>query len=301
MNILPFVFAVLLILSYGATSSFHSRIASRRNQKAHVGLRKTELSFLRQSEKEHYNELPGVAVKAEKTNAPRSMLPKSKPEKERQEELGKFNPPCARINLFPLVDQGREAHPKLYETAAKLLRTFYQNSALGSEKGVELQLLDSIVLAAKRSLQEEISIPIETLDLQDPALQATYYTLLKGTKKCKLGQKGHPPLIDYFKIERKQAPVCIFDAHPNMLAVFFGIKSAPAIHKALHEGLKKSIDLETIIELTHDSQLAMVDADVWKLLNFERPTHGNASRRTLLIEDVETGISLRKDIQFTPK
>jgi len=294
MNILPFVFAVLLILSYGGAASFQSRIASRRNQKAHLGLRKTELSFLRQSEQEHYNELPGTPVKIQKEKkAP--IARESKP-KESQ-----INPLCARINLFPLVDQGRDEHPNLYETAAKLLRTFYQSTVFGNEKGVEYRLLDAIVAAGKRTLREENSLPIETLDLKNPDLQSIYYTMLKGTKKCILGKKGHPPLIDYLRIERKATPVCLFDSHPYMLTVFFGAKTAPILHQTLQDGQKQTIDIDTIIQLTNDPQLASVDPEVWKLINFNRPTHGSVSRRTLLAEDAETGISLRKEIQLKPK
>jgi hypothetical protein len=292
MNILPFVLAVLLILSYGATASFQSRIASRRNQKAHVGLRKAELSFLRQSEKEHYNGLPGIPVKAVKEKGI------SAPAKDREPKANepKFNPICARLNLFPLIDAGRNEHPNLYETSAKLLRTFYL-----TEKGLEYKILDAIVAAGKRALREEVILPIETLDLNDPELQSIYYTMLKGTKKYTLGKKGSPPLLDYIKIERKESPVCLFDAHPTMLAVFFGSKAALQLHEKLHDGQKQKVDLDELIELTNDPQLALIDPGVWKLLNLNKPTHGTGSRLTLVSEDLETGISLRKDIQLIHK
>jgi hypothetical protein len=83
-----------------------------------------------------------------------------------------------------------------------------------------------------------------------------------------------------------------------MLAVFFGCKAALHLHEHLHDGQKQKIDLDEIIELTNDPHLALINPGVWKLLNFNRPTHGNTPRITLFAEDVETGISMRKDIQI---
>lgn len=297
MNILPFVLAVLMILSYGVSASFQSRIESRRNQKAHLGLRKTELSFLRNSEQAQYDELPGIPVKVVKQQTASNSTVQEPIEKEPEQP----NPICSRLNIFPLIDEGRNKHPNLYETSAKLISTFYSTALFGSEKGFEYKFLDAILAAAKRTLKEEFVLPIETLDLKDPKLQAIYYTTLKGTKKCSLGKKGYPPLIDYLKIERKDAPICLFDAHLNMLTVFFGKKTAQIVHKTLKDGQKQSLDLDTIIQLASDPMLASVDQEVWKLLNFKRPTHGTASRRTLIAEDAETGISLRKDIQLKLK
>jgi hypothetical protein len=293
MNILPFVFAVLLILSYGASASFQSRIESRRNQKAHLGLRKTELNFLRHSEAEHYKELPGIAVKIKKEKPAATRV-----RKQNESKPIPINPVCCRLNLYPLLDDGRNKHPNLYETAAKLLRTFYSTALFSSEKGFEYKLLDAIVCAGKSSLKEEFSLPIETLDLNDPQLQDIYYTSLKGTKKCSLGRKGYPPLIDYLKIERKDEPICLFEAHPHMLTVFFGQKTAKIVYETLHDGQKQSLELDAIIQISNDPQLAFIDPEVWKLLNFKRPTHASASRRTFVAEDAETGISLRKEIQL---
>ena len=297
MNILPFVLAVLLILSYGATASFQSRIASRRNQKAHVGLRKAELSFLRQSEKEHYNELPGVPVKIKKEKGTSTPCH----EKKDKTEKAPFNPACARLNLFPLIESGRDEHPNLYETSAKLLRTFYQKGVLGTQKGIEYKLLDAIIAAGKRSLREETVLPIETLELNQPEFQVLYYTMLKGTKKYSLGHKGFPPLLDYIKIERKESPVCLFDAHPSMLSVFFGSKAALQLHEKLHDGQKQKVELEELLDMAGDPQLALIAPEVWKLLNLNRSSHGNTSRKTLVAEDLESGISLRKDIQLNVK
>lgn len=287
MNILPFVFAILLILAYGATASLQTRAASRRNQKAHIGLCKAELSLLRQSEMERYKGLPGTPVKTERKAAESSDEPG-------EPSTQTVNPLCARLNLFPLIDKGKEECPALYETAAQLLRLFYSPE----EKGAEYRILNAVLTAAKRQLREEFSIPIETLDLKDPVLQSTYYSLLKGTRKCQLGEKGFPPLVDYFKIERHDTTICLFDAHPHMLTVFFGPKTAPKLYEELHQGQKNSMELDAIIQMANDPHLAFVDPAVWALLNFHRPQHGNGARQILVAEDSETNILLRKSIKI---
>jgi hypothetical protein len=287
MNILPFVLAILIVLSYGASVSFQSRMASRRNQKAHVGMRSAEMQILRQSEWELYDHLPGEPVKVEK-------MKHDAPPKEEKKEV--INPSCAKLNLFPLIDQGKMALPALYETAAKMLRLFYRNT-LFENQALEYRLLDAILAAGKRSLNESLSLPIETLDLKNGDLQALYYTALKGTKKCQLSEKGYPSLLDYLKIDRMVAPICLFDAHPHILTLFFGPKTASIVHREIHSGQKQSLELETILQLSSDPDLAFVNPDVWKLIDFHRPTHGSSSRLTMIGEDAETGICVRRDFQ----
>jgi len=271
MNLLPFVITVLLILSYGTTASLQNRIASRQNQKAHLGLRNAELKILQQCEQQHYSELPGTSIKSKKVKSAGT-------EPKIAKETPKFNLPSAQLNLFPLVDKGREEHPALYETAAKLLRTFYQIQK-------EYKLLDAILAAAKSALHEKLRLPIETLAVKD--FQPLYYTLLKGTKKI-------PPLIDYLKIERIPSQVNLFDADIHMLTVFFGTKTAELLYDKLQES--STMHMDAILEL--DPHLAFVDEAVWKLLNF---TKAKPSHLTLSAQDAETGISLRKDLLLKPE
>lgn len=226
--------------------------------------------------------LPGTPVKVERK--PRE----TKEESDRVDKI--INPACARLNLFPLIDQGRNEHPALYEIASKLLRLFYHPTFL-QHPGMEYQLLDAMITAGKRILKEELILPIETLDLKDPFLQSIYYSLLKGTKK------DPPPLLDYFKIERVPSTICLFDADPKMLSVFFGEKQATALYEEIHSGQKQSIELETLI--SQNPELAFTSPEVWKMIHFQRPKHGNHSRITLVSEDAETGISLRREIKLT--
>jgi hypothetical protein len=289
MNILPFVFAVLFILSYGIGASLQNQIASHRNQKANLGLLRAERKFLQDSELEQYKNLPGVELKSEKGEKSTSL---AKEEPSNDVPFPKINPSCARLNLFPLIDEGKEAHLPLYETAAKLLRTFYQAEVFGNEKRFEYKLLDNLLASAKKQLEVKDTFPLETLSLKDTSLQPVYYILLKGIVK------RFPSLLDYIKIERPPSQICLFHAHPKIMTVFFGEKTASRLYQELHGERKAAIGLEAILQWAHDPHLAFVDAKVWELIDFQRPKHGSSSQKTLVAEDEESHISIRKNIQL---
>src|SRR5215470_5236440 len=105
MNILPFVFAILFIFAYGIGASMQNQIAFRRNQTARLQSFKAEQRFLRRSELHQFKNLPGTEVKIEKEKA------REAPEKESKKEvpLPPNNIGCARLNLYPLINEGREA------------------------------------------------------------------------------------------------------------------------------------------------------------------------------------------------
>ena len=284
MNVLPFVFAVLFILSYGISASFQNHLASRRNHTANLGLLRAERRFLQDSEQHQFKALPGIERKKEK------KAPSPKEESSEKVPFPEINPNCARLNLYPLIDEGKTAHLPLYETAAKLIRLFYQQEVFHGEKQFEYKLLDTILASAKKPLETKDTIALETLLLKDPALQPIYYTLLKGTKK------HFPSLLDYLKIERTPSQICLFHAHPKIMSVFFGDPAAQKLYQELHKNKQAPSGIEAILEWLNDPQLAFLDANVWKLIDFQRPRHGDSLYKTLIVEDEETHISFRKTI-----
>jgi hypothetical protein len=278
MNILPFVFAVLFVLSYGIGSSFQTQIAFYRNQKASLKSLKAEQNFLRYSEEKQFKNLPGLEVKVDKKAA---STPSTRVTDPKDVPLPPINFDCARLNLFPLINEGKEAHLELYETAAKLLRIFYQTEVFGSKKRFEYQLLDQLLAAAKKAIEDKKVLPLETLPLKDSSLQPIYYTLLKGTKK------HFPPLLEYFKVERDPSKICLFHAHPKMMTVFFGEKTAYKLYQELHKTKKASMELEAILQWGNQPQLAFVDGKVWELIDFHRPKHEASSPKIPLPEEGE--------------
>ena len=294
MNVIPFVFTILLILSYSLAASFQGRVLSHRNQKAYTALCKAEMQILRKSEEQQFKTLPGDVVKKQKKPfLPRSIRT-SAPVK-----VPEINPICAKLNLYPLITEGPSAHSALYETAAKMLRSFYQHALFKTEKRFEYKILDSILAGAKIKIEGKNSLALETIALSEPTLQPVYYTFLKGTKHYQISEIGYPPLIDYWKIEKNPTQICLFHCNSEMLTIFFGAKTASKLYDELHDGSKKAdMNLEAILEWAIDPQLRFVDKEIWHLINFQRPKHGNASQQTFLAE--QGGILIRKDVSFKP-
>lgn len=287
MNILPFVFAILFILSYGVGASLQNQIASRRNHKANLGLLRAERKFLQESEMEQFKALPGIERKSETKATPRQAPAKQ----EKDATYPEINPTCSRLNLYPLIDEGKVKQPALYELAAKFLRLFYAKEVFRGEKQFEYKLLDTLLDSAKKPLEKADTVALETVFLKETSLQPVYYTLLKGTKR------HFPSLLDYFKIERNPSQICLFHAHPKMMALFFGEVAANKLFQELHKNKRALTGMEEILQWLNDPQLAFVDGKVWELLDFQRPKHGKALQKTLVTEDEETHISLRKNIQ----
>lgn len=291
MNILAFVLAILMILSYSALASFQKHAASRRSQSAFIGLRKAERSLLRQSEIKTFKETDGTLLKPLG-----NKLQTTKPKEVKPISIPPVNPACCRLNLYPIIQEGKEIHGARYKLAAKMLRLFYEKE-LKLKKGMEYQLLDSIIEAAKFSIKDQTSLPLETLALADKTLQPLYYLLLKGTKHADLfAGKGYLPLIDYFKIDKDDSPICLFHAHPNMLASFFGLKETLQLYEKLHREVKGGIELEALLLLVSDPMIAFQDQSLWELLDLKKPKHKSLSLETLVAEDKETGISIRNTI-----
>jgi hypothetical protein len=291
MNLLPFIIAILLVLSYGASSLMQKHFLASKTHASYLGLRRAERALLRKSEGARYAALPGVPVKVNKSEAASNS-----PQEKKLVPEPMINPNCARLNLFPLLVEDKQTHPELYAQALKLLELFYQKKLFGENRAQKL--LDRLLLSAKKKLSNKEAIPLESLVLEDKELQSIYYMALKGTKKCELNRNGYPPLIDFLKIDPNPSPICLFHAHPHMLAPFFGVKNARPLYQKLHTECKSGIELSALLLLVDAHELSFVDPKVWALLDFHRSQHSSMGRKaeTLAAEDAASGISLRRNI-----
>ena len=219
---------------------------------------------------------------------------KKEPKEKKLAPFPLFNPACCRLNLFPLLDE--KAPSIRYELAAKLLRMFYAKDLFGAKKGIEYDLLDALLQSAKLQIKESSSLPLETIALADPKLQPLYYLMLKGTKNSNLfSSTGYPPLTDYLKIDRDDSPICLFHAHPAMLALFFGLKNTPPLFNKLHTEVKGGFELDGLLQLIGDPLLSFTDPTIWELLDLKKPTHKRLSNQTLIASDPDSGITIRTD------
>lgn len=292
MNLIPFVLSVLIVLSYGVAASMQKHAASRKSQNAYLGLRKVERNILRQSESKLFRNAAGVPIKTKNEQQTKASKNESKPAPYPQ-----VNPICSRLNLLPLLVEENPLHSVRYELAAKLLRLFYGDSLLDKGKRQEYEFLDCLLSSAKEAIQSQQELKLETIALNRPEFQRLYYRMLKGTKHANLfSRSGYPALIDYFKIERADTPICLFDAHPHMLSLFFGLKNSPEIFEKLKKEVKGGVSLDGLMAIAGDPQLLMADPEIWKLLELNKTRHGARSEETLVAEDEVTKIQIRMKI-----
>lgn len=290
MNILGLVFSLLLILSYGFYACWEKQGGAARLRGTYLGHQNVNRKILNTYESEVYERLRHKKTESE---------PKQTVEKESQTSSKTkvpLNCDCAKINLWPLIQKGREENQSLYEMTAKLLRTFYSN-LYENKPRLEYRILDAILASAKSSMQKKTPFALEKLSFDEESLQMFYYKMLKGTKGCDLSANiGWPSLLDYIKVESGEEKICLFHAHPDLIAVFFGNRPAAKIYAEMHKEKAPSLTRETIEQICGESHLISLDPELFNLLEIGRTNHRLGAKRTLVENDPETHVSLRKNV-----
>jgi len=281
-NFLTFIFSILLVLSFGVLAIQEKLSGGRRLRTTYLGHTSATRKLLSKSETETYQSFSGTyTYPTEKSSSQKKHTPR-KP---------KINPECARLNLHPLIQEGREAHPILYELTAKLLKTFYGEPLLANHPRAEYAFLDLLL----KKLATHTG-PLEKLTLGDPHTQALYYKMLKGTKNG-----AYPSLLDYILLEENPSKICLSHAHPDLIALFFGRKAADRMFDELHKKKPPAITKEWIEQICSESHLIALDPNLLALLEFGRPKpHPKRTKTTWIAEDDTSHISLRKTIYRPP-
>jgi hypothetical protein len=289
-NFLTFIFSLLLILSFSTFATLEKQLGDRRIRTSFLGHLKANRRILSKCETAAYKTFRAV--------------PKTSPEKAKETtpnpiERPLINPACARLNLWPLIQEGREEHPLLYEAAAKLFKTFYGAVLFEDKPRFEYRFLDLFLKKSRQALQKQSPFALEKLSLDDPAFQGLYYKMLKGTKERSVENKiGYPSLLDSISIEESPSKICLSHAHPDQIAVFFGFKAADKLFKELHQQQPPLLTAEFIEKVCSECHVVMVDPKIFALFEFGRPAHDHKSKTTFIEEDKDTHISLRKNVYF---
>ncbi len=296
MNLLGLVFSLLLILSYGYYACWEKQSGANRLRGTYLGHQKVNRKILNSYESEVYERLRHKKGETDpKPHAEKLGL------KQETQTPAISKPPlnadCAKINLWPLIQNGREENPLLYEMAANLLRTFYAGSLYENKPRLEYRLLDEILASSKSALQKKSPFALEKLAFSEKPLQILYYKMLKGTKSHDLsGKSGYPSLLDYIKVEMAEEKICLFHAHPDILAAIFGPKAAPKLFDEMHKEKAPPFTREKIEQICSESHFVSLDPGIFDLLEIGRTNHRLGIKKTLVENDPETQVSLRKNV-----
>lgn len=280
MNFVTFVFSLLLIFTFGTLVILEKQSSNQRLRNSYLGHLGANRKLLSQQVSETYQAIRGEpTAKLEKT-------PSQKKES-KEESVPDINPECARLNLWPLIQEGRESHPFLYQTALHMLESFYAN-ILHVKADV---FLNTLIKKAKLAVQKQ-NFSLEKLTL-DPSLQLTYYKMLKGTKVW--DKEGFPSFLDVFKIDENPSKVCIHHAHPGQLNAIFGNKVGTMLYQEIHQ--KDAYPDQELLERVYSQcHLISPDPDLYQWIAFGKPTHSNKGKMTFIAKDTETKVTLRKTV-----
>ena len=271
MNLLGLIFSLLLIVSYSYYACYDKHSSSTRLQKTYTAHQQAYRDILNQFESAWYKD-QGSLTPAADENKKDKQSKRREVEEEGEEIATPFNRECARLNLWPLIHEGRENHPALYHLAAKLIRTFY--SSLTTEKNFETHFLNLLLASAKAACQKQTPFALEKVVLLDPEWQPLYYKMLKGTKHWDLEQKvGYPPLLDSFKAIPSQDKICLQHANFDMLATLFNEKIAKRLLLQIHGKEKTPPTKELITRISFESNQISLDADLLTLLQYGKGHH----------------------------
>ncbi|MGB7979035.1 MAG: hypothetical protein WCF19_07770 [Chlamydiales bacterium] len=299
MNVLGLVFSILMILSYSFYACWDKHVASSRLRNTYAAHQQASRKILNSYESEVYAKLGKKNSSTRKGRPPKEEVEPDDSEIEGQKEKKPDpNHPCARINLWPLIHEGRAAHPQLYDLAVKLIRTFYGALSSG-EKHFESRFLDLLLASAKESLEETESFSLEKIVLIDPDFQRIYYKMLKGTKHWDLrGEIGYPPLLEYVKAEPSTDKICVFHAHPDLITVLFNEKLAWRLYGEIHRKGGPALTSALIERISAESHHISIDFKLIELLELGRPNH-SGQKQTFVAEEGKGDVSLRKNIALS--
>lgn len=294
MNILGLVFSLLLILSYAFYACSDKQKGSNRLRTTYIGHEKVQRKILNSYQSELYKNMGRLKQRISSIPTAEMAAEDELPDEEEAAQPAKprkpdLNHECAKLDLWPLAQEGRANHPALYELAAKLIRTFYTSLNV-KEKNFEYHFLDALLSAIKTHPQGAL-FAFEKLEL--PGYQHLYYKMLRGTKRWDLAaQTGYPPLLDYIKASSSKEKVCLFHAHPDVLTYLFGPKVSADLYAAIHQQ-GTALTRELVEKHFSEARLLSPDPELLDLLHFGHTDHPEF-RKALVAQ--ESHVSLRQTV-----
>lgn len=290
MNFLTFVFALLLIFSFGTFLTLEKASGNRRIRSSYLGHVNANRKILSSAESELYQSLKGEIKQTSTKNE------KATPE-EKEKSQSPINPDCSRVNLWNLIQDGKEKEPFLYETALKMIDHFYGNEIFKDKPQGKVDFLNALIKNARQAIQKK-QFSLEKLKF-DSTLQLSFYRMLKGTKVWDAEQKiGYPSFLDIFKIEENPSKICLLHAHPGQMRAIFGNKVGALLYTEIHEEKPAIITKELIEKIYGQSHLIAPVNELYDIIEMGKANHSHQKKTTFIAEDSDNKINLRKTVYF---
>lgn len=302
MNILPIIFAFILIFSFLTSSVMHEANHCIVSEKALKGLHLTSRFASNAVAKKRYNRIkpPPSSPKLSQEHPLPSVSPTNKVRKTYTSPRVAFPPfENSKFNLLPLLELKTE--PKnhiLYEICASLFRELYKDSLFKQIKrdGLEYDLLNAILTTCRT---KNTIKTLSDLYPQEAHLRRLFYKMLKGTNQYDLSIKqGIARLEDFFTLNK--GPVIYFScASIPLLHALFGEKTTS---KILSEEKQKYAKGEKKIALTQDELTALLSHDPARsstILELDKHmtfSHKHMKQSTICKKNTQNGLIVQKKI-----
>lgn len=294
MNILPLVFAFVIMLALGSYSIFQDLISCKSEEKNYCSYMKTHRILQTNFEKKQFTRSKGKLTYGQQSRTATSKDTRDKYSNPRDKITLH---PFSKLNLLPLIAKGVfPQSPEFYEIAATLIRVLYQNTSIYSP-GLEYKVLDLLIEEGKN--EEKISAEALTAGIlkRDQSL----YKVFKGTKKYTvLTKEGYPPLFDFINIEagKSKKPVHFHYATTPILLALFGENITASILKMEKEKWEKDPKHSTLtpqeLETLRLKELKQPKTfELEALIDFSQKNEPNPN---FTVIDNSSGISIRTKI-----
>ena len=224
MNILPMIFAFLLIFSLLSASFFREARSQVLFEKVLEAYARTERMVSNAIIAKTYRKLKGEPL-AKKDG---QQSPKKDPKYTSKRAVF---PPIeeSKFNIAPLLKHTGELHlHPLYEPLADLVRLLYQErvfSKVSNREKIEYRLLNAMLKKGRNNPGVE---NLTDLFPEDPSLKKIYYKILKGTNHY-ASDAGIAPLHHFLSLQKADTAVNLCYASEPVLASIFGPKMAQQV------------------------------------------------------------------------
>jgi hypothetical protein len=239
-------------MSIAIHALFHDATDSKEREIAFFQYMKASRHFRNEYEKKFYAKAFPAPPKPPKTRAKKTEAPKRfRYSKEKSYNYG-------RLNIYPLLQEGKETHPDLYTYFLHLVEILYGKTLFQGNIALEKQLIDSLIATVKKENPKIVFLG--KIRLNNPLFQPIYYRMVKGSKDIF-------SLLQYVSTEEHASKIYLPYASKEMLLTFFDEKMVEVLEtkKASEMEIKKA-DLEILISSYSQEK----QGSLWKFVTFEK-------------------------------
>ncbi|MEI6242664.1 MAG: hypothetical protein WCP39_04575 [Chlamydiota bacterium] len=216
MYFLTLISSLLILLSMATHALYHETTTTKQREAAFVKYMKASRHFRNTYENKYYKATFPSEKKIKEPNPKEKSLPKKfHYTKEKSYEF-------SRLNIFPLLIDGKETHPELYNFFLRLIDILYGQTLFSGDPTLEKHFINGLIDSIKNENFQ--SIPFEKIRFKTHSLQATYYRMIKGSK-------GLPSILDYITGEQTPSRIYIPYASREILLTFLDEKIVNILEK----------------------------------------------------------------------